>query len=96
MNSFAYLTFRPKTSINRGQITRVTYRIQGSFPGAPPNTFTDVPAWLDTAVDRATWSSPPSPLMTGYPGNTFRPDLDIRREQTARPTCRANADPGTC
>ena len=93
-------TFRPDLPITRGQVTRATYRVQGSPAGAPPNTYPDVPNWLDPAADWATWdqdgAGPNPPLMTGYNDGTFRPDDDITRAQTTRLTCRANTAPGTC
>ena len=85
-------TFRPDLPITRGELTRATFRVHGSPPGAPPHPFTDVPAWLDDAVD---WVAD-AELMTGYGDDTFRPSLDITRAQSARVTCRANTPPETC
>jgi hypothetical protein len=97
MTGYPDNTFRPSLPITRGQVSRATYRVHGS-PGAPPHPFTDVPAWLTTAVNWAANDPPGSapPLMTGYGDGTFRDTLDITRAQTARLTCRANTAPGTC
>ena len=89
-------TFRPNLAITRAQVTRMLYRIAGSPSGAPDHGFTDVPAWVDTAVD---WIVDPvndPPYATGYDDGTFRPNLDITRAQTTRMACRINTTPGTC
>jgi hypothetical protein len=89
-------TFRPDNPISRGEVTRMLFRVQGSPPGSPPNTFRDVPAWITDAVD---WIADPArtpPYATGYPGNLFKPDNDITRAENTRMTCRINTTPGTC
>ena len=89
-------TFRPDNPISRGQVTRMLFRSQGSPPGSPPNTFTDVPDWIDKAVD---WIADPArtpPYANGYTDNTYRPDNNISRAENTRMTCRINTTPGTC
>ena len=100
MTGYTDNTFKPNIPISRGQVTRATFRVQGSPPGAPANQYPDVPNWLDSAVSWAAWdqdgAGPNPPLMSGYPNGTFGPDRNITRGQTARLTCRANTLPGTC
>ena len=100
MTGYPDRTFRPDLAVSRGQVTRATYRTQGSIPGAPTHGFADVPGWLTDSVSWATWdqdgTGPNPPLMTGYPSGTFGPDRNITRAETARLTCRANTTPGTC
>ena len=43
----------------------------------PPHTFTDVPPWVEDAVRWMTSDVNTPALMTGYPDNTFRPNLPI-------------------
>ena len=93
-------TFRPNLPITRGQVTRALYRAAGSPAPLPSHGFTDVPNWLTLAVSWAALDpdarGPLYPPMTGYPDDTFRPDLDITRAQTTRVICRANAPTAPC
>ena len=85
-------TFRPNLPITRAQVTRMLYRVEASPTGAPQHGFTDVPAWVETAVNWITDAG----YATGYPDNTYRPNIDITRAQTTRMVCRINTTPGTC
>jgi hypothetical protein len=100
MSGYPDKTFKPNLPITRGQVTRATFRVQGSVPGSPLHSFPDVPAWLTESVNWAAndpdGSGPAPALMAGYPNGTFGPGLNITRAQTVRLTCRANAAPGTC
>ena len=56
----------------------------------PPNApFSDVPSWVDDAVDWAAFWD----IATGYPNGTFRPDLDITRAQVVRMLYRLAGEP---
>ena len=77
-------TFRPDLPITRAQVTRLKYRVAGSPAGAPDHPFSDVPSWVDDAVD---WIFDEG-FATGYPDDTYRPNLSITRAQTTRMSCR--------
>jgi hypothetical protein len=79
-------TFRPNLDITRAQVVRMKYRLAGSpdVSGLPPHGFPDSSGWFDDALTWAANSDLPLPLITGYPNNTFRPNLSITRAQVAR------------
>jgi hypothetical protein len=55
--------------------------IEALYPG---HGLSDVPAWIEPATRWITSSGRDvPPVMTGYPGGTFRPDLTITRAQVA-------------
>jgi hypothetical protein len=89
-------TFRPGDPISRAQVTRMLFRVEGSPPGSPANTFSDVPAWVEDAVDWITDPARVPPYATGYSDNTFRPKDAITRAANTRMVCRVNTTPGTC
>ena len=82
-------TFRPNRSITRAQAHRVQYRVAGS--PAPPGDhgFSDVPPWVETAVDWMATAADPA-YVTGFPDGTYRPDLPITRGQFGRTAYRIN------
>lgn len=73
-------TFRPDATISRAEFTALVY---GIFPDSLPIrsalTFADVPAthWAKTAVE---WGYERG-FLSGYPDQTFRPDIPIPRVQ---------------
>ena len=72
----------PVGTITRAQVIRQIYRLAGapSTLGTPAHEFTDVPAWIEDAVR---WAAA-NDVITGYPDQTFRPDLPITRAQVVR------------
>ena len=93
--------FRPNRPITRGQVTRATHRIHGNPPAAPPLHRRAHLARRRRRLGRPRPRRPPtgrrpSAPMTGYPDDTFRPDLDITRGQATRLACRTTAPTGTC
>jgi hypothetical protein len=87
--------FKPNDNSSRAEVTRMLYRIAGSPDVSGPgydHPFTDVAAWVDEAVR---WIAqdpdgvgPGQAHATGYPGNLFKPDIDITRAQITRMVCR--------
>jgi hypothetical protein len=88
-------TFRPLNPITRAAVSRMLFRIAGSPGGSPAHSFTDVPGWVEGAVDWITDPARTPPYATGF-GNQFKPLDNINRAQTTRMVCRINATPGTC
>lgn len=80
MEGYPDQTFRPREPITRGAVVRAVWRIEGQPAASTPNAFTDTPGWVDDAVSWAVGEG----LMTGYPGNVFRPLNDITRAEVAR------------
>jgi hypothetical protein len=89
-------TFRPNRPISRAEVARMIFRIAGSPSGSPNHGYSDVPGWVTEAVSWLTDPAHVPPFATGYPGNTFRPELSITRAQTVRMGCRVNTPSGTC
>ena len=84
--------FEPDDPITRAEKARQLHRAAGSpviDPSCPAtHGFTDVPAWVDTAVR---WLTCPAhgpggttAIAEGYPDDTFRPNNPITRAETAR------------
>jgi hypothetical protein len=89
-------TFRPDLPITRAAVARMMYRTNGSPGGSPANSFSDVPGWVEAAVN---WLADPAnvpPYVTGYEDDTFRPYEDITRAETTRMACRVHTPSGTC
>jgi hypothetical protein len=90
-------TFRPDDPITRAQVVRLLYRHAGSpeVGGLPPHGLGDVPPWVEDAVRWAVNdpSGPGLPVMTGYPDDTFRPDLAITRAAVTRALYRFDQRP---
>ncbi len=74
-------TFEPATPMTRAMLATVLYRMDGKPAVSISNPFTDVPAemWYTDAVLWARQSG----IATGYGDNTFRPNLNLTREQLA-------------
>ena len=71
----------------------ILYRVAGSPPVSTSGTFTDVAAnaWYAKAVEWAAANN----VVTGYPGNVFKPEQAITREQIATILYRAAGSPAT-
>jgi hypothetical protein len=85
-------TFRPTEPVTRAQIARMLHRSMGSPAGAPGHRFSDVPPWVDDAID---WISDPSaepPVATGFGDGTFRPAASVTRAQLTRMLYRLSLD----
>jgi hypothetical protein len=70
---------------------RILYRIVSRPQDAvtrPAHAFSDVPAWIEYAVDWAAHDpdggGPAASPMSGYPDGTFRPDALMTRAQFSR------------
>ena len=73
-------TFGPDNPIRRAEASRMLYRIVGGTPsGGACGSLTDVPVWAHDAI---CWMVD-NGHMNGYPDNTFQPNWDITRAQTA-------------
>ena len=72
--------FAPYTATNRAMVVTILHRMEGS-PAALPAGFTDVAVGQYYAGPVA-WASGGG-IVTGYPDNTFRPQISITREQMA-------------
>jgi hypothetical protein len=75
-------TFRPNAPVTRAQFAAMLRQAnqefnQGTIRGG--TNFVDVPSnyWARTAIQEAYTTG----FLTGYPGNVFRPELNIPREQ---------------
>jgi hypothetical protein len=84
-------TFRPDATLTRAQAVRILYRIVSRPQDAvtrPAHAFSDVPAWIEYAVDWAAHDpdggGPAASPMSGYPDGTFRPDALMTRAQFSR------------
>lgn len=73
-------SFGTDLDITRGQALRALWRIQGQPASDHAHGFSDVPGWIEDAVQWATELG----YMTGYPDDTFRADASISRGQIAR------------
>jgi len=80
-------TFRGDLNITRAQVTRMIHRLFGSPNTGHEHPFSDVPTWVEDAVD---WINDPAgpgapqPLANGYDNGTFRDTLNITRAQVTR------------
>jgi predicted acyl esterase len=74
-------TFRPRTPIDRAQLSVWLFRLAGEPGGAPASTFSDVrrSAWFTPAVD---WLVDQD-IVLGFSNNTFRPAAFATRGQMA-------------
>jgi hypothetical protein len=83
-------TFGPDHPISRAEVVRLFYRFAGapSVDGLAPHGFSDVPAWVNDAVQWAAHdpdgSGPLEPMVAGFPDGTFKPGVDITRAQVTR------------
>jgi amidase len=99
-DGYADLTYRPDLQITRAQAMRMLWRLALSVDVAHEHPFTDVPPWVDQAVDWANdpaGPAAPAPLATGFGDGTFRPDEPITRAQFVRTLWRfAGAPASAC
>lgn len=81
MNGVSSNTFAPNKPMTRAMVATVLYRMAGSPEVEGKIPFTDVPAgkWYADAV---LWAANEG-VVTGYNNGTFRPDINITREQFA-------------
>jgi hypothetical protein len=82
-------TYRPNANINRGQVTSMLWKIEGSPTGHAAHGFTDVPVRLDAAVRWAKASG----TVTAYPNRKFKPNLAMPRSQVATAAWRMDGSP---
>lgn len=80
MQGVSDTAFAPYAVTNRAMVVTILHRMEGS-PAALPSEFTDVAAGA-YYVGPVAWASGGG-IVTGYPDNTFRPQLSITREQMA-------------
>lgn len=80
MQGVSETSFAPYAVTNRAMVVTILHRMEGS-PAALPAAFTDVDAGQYYAGPVA-WASGGG-IVTGYPDNTFRPQVSITREQMA-------------
>ncbi|NJR39980.1 MAG: S-layer homology domain-containing protein [Leptolyngbyaceae cyanobacterium CSU_1_4] len=74
-------TFRPNSTVSRAEFTALLHRVfPDALPMRPALSFADVPAthWAKTTI---VWAYERG-LLSGYPDQTFRPDIPIPRVQT--------------
>jgi hypothetical protein len=82
-------SFGTNLAITRGQALRALWHIEGSPATDHEHGFTDVPAWIEDAVQ---WAAEQG-YMTGYPDGTFRANASISRGQIARLLFRLEGEP---
>jgi S-layer homology domain len=73
-------TFRPDGTVSRAEFTALVFSVfPDSLPVRPAVTFADVPPthWAKTSVE---WAYERG-FLSGYPDQTFRPDIPISRVQ---------------
>jgi hypothetical protein len=75
-------TFKPDTPVTRAQFSAMLRKANASFKKANirnPISFVDVPGsyWASSAIQEAYTTG----FLAGYPGNIFRPEQNIPREQ---------------
>ncbi len=82
MVGFSDTTFSPNTALTRAMLVTVLYRMEGTPSVAgKANPFQDVPV-DEYFTDAVIWAAE-NEIIEGYPGNVFKPDQDITREQLA-------------
>lgn len=81
MNGITVTTFEPQTSITRGMIVTIIYRLEGSPEAKSELQFSDVnPTYYYCTP--IIWASE-NGIVNGYSKDTFAPDDEITREQFA-------------
>lgn len=72
-------TYRPKDALNRGQVVNMLWQMVGQPGGSPYHGFSDVPgdAWYGPALS---WAKAQG-LVTGFPGNVYKPKDPVNRAQ---------------
>jgi hypothetical protein len=87
MSGYPDGTFRPDRPINRGEFTRLLWRLAGR-PAALGHGFSDVGHWVSDAVS---WMASEG-LATGWGDGTFRPNSSLTRAQASRMLFRIYAE----
>jgi hypothetical protein len=72
-------TYRPKDAVNRGQVVNMLWQMVGQPGGSPYHGFSDVPgdAWYGPALS---WAKAQG-LVSGFPGNVYKPKDPVNRAQ---------------
>ncbi|WP_404784678.1 S-layer homology domain-containing protein [Altericista sp. CCNU0014] len=80
INGYSDGTFKPEQTVTRAQFATILRNAFSEDAVRRSRTFKDVPAkhWAAAAIDKAYTTG----FMSGYPDNTFRPDLKITKAQT--------------
>ena len=81
MNGTSEKFFSPSSSLTRGQLVTILYRIAGEPETATEKSFTDVKAGR-YYTDAVKWAAEKG-IVNGYNDGTFKPDAPISREQVA-------------
>lgn len=93
MTGFAGERFRPQRPLTRAEAVNAVWRWVGR-PEGFAHDFVDVPAWVDVAVGWAGTeheaAAPQTPVVTGFPGRTFRPRVTVTRGEAVRMLFRAD------
>lgn len=79
MNGTSATTFAPAETLKRGQLVTILYRIAGEPEVTGTVSFTDVAAgeYYEKAI---AWASA-NGITNGYPDGTFRPDVEVSRQE---------------
>jgi len=73
--------YKPQDAVNRGQLVNMVWNMVGRPAGSPPHGFGDVAADAFFA-DALDWAKAEG-LVSGFPGNTYRPRDPVKRGQVA-------------
>jgi streptogramin lyase len=81
VSGFAGNRYRPNNPVTRGQLVNMLWNMVGTPGGNPGHRFDDVPdgAFYDEALD---WAKRRG-LVSGFPGNLFKPNDPVTRGQVA-------------
>lgn len=82
-------TYRPNAAITRGQVTNMLWKIAGRPRGHPVHGFRDVPRGIEAAVR---WAKA-TRTVPGYPDRTFRPNVNMPRQQVVTAAWRMAGSP---
>ena len=92
-NGYPDGTFKPNRFITRAELTNMLWGVIDPATPSPPHSFSDVPIWVETAVNWIVDPANQPPYATGYPDGTFKPRRDITRAQVARMIYRLQGAP---
>ena len=81
MNGTGATTFSPNDQVTRAMVVTVLHRMEGEPQITEPAGFSDVKAgmWYTNGV---AWGEA-NKIVEGYPGNVFRPDQNVSRQELA-------------